>query len=302
VAAVVVLGGLAWLTGLTGVAGTVEANGWRWLGGAVALAVLARAALAAAAEMAVERRLALGRVVAATVAMDGALLRRGPVDRRRVAARFLERSGVLPAAAERAVDRYDLGAVLAGVVAAVGATALALLDGVLVDWRPPEAALGTALVGMAGFLLVALGQTLARHGGPAVRSPLHRRLLGLPDRGRRDGDAADLRRWAAQVTWTALGIALEASALAAALHGLHGGLPVLTTVAVYTVLRVVWAVLPVLGAPGLAEAELLLVLTAAGAPLAAAGAAVLAVRVLVFWLPAALGWALSERLEHRLLL
>ena len=75
----------------------------------------------------------------------------------------------------------------------------------------------------------------------------------------------------------------------------------LTTVAVYTVLRLVWAALPVLGAPGLAEAELLLVLTAAGAPAAAAGAAVLAVRVLTFWLPATLGWALSGRLEHRLL-
>jgi uncharacterized membrane protein YbhN (UPF0104 family) len=57
----------------------------------------------------------------------------------------------------------------------------------------------------------------------------------------------------------------------------------------------------VLGAPGLAEAELLLALTAAGASPATAGAAVLAVRVLVFWLPAVLGWALSERLEHRLL-
>src|SRR3954469_7379480 len=48
-AAVVVLGGLAWLTGLTRVAETVETSGWRWLGGAVGLAVLARGALAAAA-------------------------------------------------------------------------------------------------------------------------------------------------------------------------------------------------------------------------------------------------------------
>jgi undecaprenyl-diphosphatase len=302
-AAVVVLGGLAWLTGLAGVAETVEANGWRWLGGAVALAVLARGALAAAAEMAVDRRLAPGRVFAATVAVDGALLRRGPVDRRRVAARFLERSGVLPAAAERAVDRYDAGAVLAGIVAAVGAIVLALLDGVLVDWRAPAAPLGTVLLGVAGFLLVGLGQALAaRHGGPAAPSPLHRRLLGLPDRGWRDDGPLDLRRWAAQLVWTAVGIALEASALAAVLHGVEGGIPVLTTVAVYAVLRLVWAALPVLGAPGLAEAGLLLALTAAGAPLAAAGAAVLAVRVLVFWLPAVLGWALSERLEHRMLL
>ncbi|NYJ08749.1 phosphatase PAP2 family protein [Petropleomorpha daqingensis] len=302
-AAVVVLGGLAWLTGLTGLADTVELNGWRWLGGAVALAVLARGALAAAAVMAVDRRLALGRVFAATIAVDGALLRRGPVDRRRVAARFLERSGVLPAAAERAVDRYDVGTVLAGVVAAAGAIVLALLDGVLVDWRPPEQQLGTVLIGAAGFVLVALGQVLAaRHGGPAAPSPLHRRLLGLPDRGWRDDGPADLRSWAAQLAWTALGILLEASALAAALHGLRGDIPVLTTAALYTVLRLLWAGLPVLGAPGLAEAALLLALTAAGAPSAAAGGAVLAVRVLTFWLPAVLGWALSGRLEHRLLL
>jgi undecaprenyl-diphosphatase len=63
-----------------------------------------------------------------------------------------------------------------------------------------------------------------------------------------------------------------------------------------------WAALPLTGAPGLAEAELLLVLTGAGAHLAAAGAVVLFLRVLTYWLPAALGWALSDRLERHLLL
>jgi undecaprenyl-diphosphatase len=58
----------------------------------------------------------------------------------------------------------------------------------------------------------------------------------------------------------------------------------------------------VAGAPGLAEAELLLALTAIGAPLEAAGAGALTLRILTFWFPAALGWAFSGRLEHRLLL
>jgi uncharacterized membrane protein YbhN (UPF0104 family) len=43
-------------------------------------------------------------------------------------------------------------------------------------------------------------------------------------------------------------------------------------------------------------------LTAVGVRVAGAGAAALTVRVLTFWLPAALGWALTGRLEGRLLL
>ena len=97
--------------------------------------------------------------------------------------------------------------------------------------------------------------------------------------------------------------ALRAAAGAALVTlALGGGVAVLTTVSVYALLRLLWAALPVLGAPGLAEAQLLLALTTAGAPAAAAGAAVLVVRVLTFWLPAALGWAGTGRLERRLLL
>lgn len=305
-AAVLVLGGIGWASGVGGVVDTLEANGWRWLGGGVALILLARGAAAAAATIAVDRRLALGRVFAATVAADGATLRRGPVDRRRVAARFLERSGVLPADAERAIDRYDVGAVLAALVVALGASALAALEGRLVSWGAPAIALDIVVIGVAGFALVLIGQLLAaRHGGPAAPSELRRQLLGLPGsawRQRGVDRAAGARRWAAQLTWAALGFACEASALTSILHGLHGGLPVLTSVSIYALLRLFWAALPVAGAPGLAEAQLLLALTAAGAPVAAAGASVLAVRVLIFWLPAALGWALSGRLEHRMLL
>ncbi|WP_448628144.1 phosphatase PAP2 family protein [Geodermatophilus sp. URMC 64] len=303
-AAAVVLVGFTWLTGATTVFEAVELNGWRWLGGAVALAVLARGATAAAVEMAVERRLALGRIFAATLTTDGATLRRGPVDRRLVAVRFLERAGVLPESAERAIDRYDAGAVAATLLVAAGSVGLALSEGRLSGWQAPPRPAALLAVGAAALLLALAGQLLAgrnvRPGGPRP-AQLRARLLGLP-RDLRPGRGEGMQPWAVQVGWSGLRLALEAAALAAALHGVGGRVPVLATVSVYAVLRLLWAVLPLTGAPGFAEAGLLLGLTAVGAPLAAAGAAVLTVRVLTFWLPAALGWALGDRLERRLVL
>src|SRR4051794_24578399 len=311
--AVVVLAGTIWLTGATRVLEAVQVNGWRWVFGAVALAVLARAASAAAAEAAVDRRLALGRVFAATLITDGATLRRGPVDRRRVAARFLERAGVLPESAKRAINRYDAGVVAAALVVAVGSVALVLLNGRLTGWQAPVRPLPVLAVGVAALLLALAGQLLAgRNIRPGAPPParLRVRLFGLPAGGWRTGGwrtgglggADGLRRWAIQLGWSALGIALEASAMAAVLHGVGGRVPVLVSASVYAVLRLLWAALPLTGAPGLAEAGLLLALTAAGAPVAAAGAAVVLIRVLTFWLPAAVGWGLAGRLESRLVL
>jgi undecaprenyl-diphosphatase len=77
--------------------------------------------------------------------------------------------------------------------------------------------------------------------------------------------------------------------------------PVLDTVAVYAALRLLWSLLPVTAAPGAADVALLLPLTALGAPLASACAAVVTFRLLTFWVPAALGAVLSARFEHRLL-
>ena len=94
-------------------------------------------------------------------------------------------------------------------------------------------------------------------------------------------------------------MALEAATLAAAMHGVGSDVALLTTAAVYAVLHLLWTVVPVAGAPGAADVTLLLALTALGAPLASACAAVVVFRLLTFWVPAGLGLLLSGRFEHR---
>jgi uncharacterized membrane protein YbhN (UPF0104 family) len=68
------------------------------------------------------------------------------------------------------------------------------------------------------------------------------------------------------------------------------------------VLRLLWIAVPITGVPGPAELALILSLTALGAPLASAGAGVLAFRLVTFWGPVAVGAVLASRLERRLLL
>jgi undecaprenyl-diphosphatase len=95
-----------------------------------------------------------------------------------------------------------------------------------------------------------------------------------------------------------LGILLEAAALAAALHAFGGPVPLLVTAAVYGVLHMLWWLVPETGVPGAADVALVLVLTALGAPLAAACAAVLVFRLVTFWAPALTGTLLTARSEH----
>jgi undecaprenyl-diphosphatase len=101
------------------------------------------------------------------------------------------------------------------------------------------------------------------------------------------------------VGWATLGVALEAAALASALHAVGGDLPLLLTTTVYGALHLLWSLVPVTGMPGAADVALLLVLLALGTPLAAACAAVLVFRLLTFWLPAGIGSFLTVRFEHR---
>jgi undecaprenyl-diphosphatase len=288
----VVLVGVPLLAGAPGLADAVEDNGWRWLGAALVLAVLARAAHATAALLTVDRRLALGRTYGASMAAEGASLLHGGEGWRRSAARYLERAGVLPDAARRAVDRYVAGEVVAAVVVAAGTLALALQEGRLGNWRTPEALVPAVALGLGAWALVMAGQWLARRNdtGPHVR----RRVLRTLGRGpERTGTGL------AQAGWSVVGVALEGAALAAAMHAVGASLPVLATASVYAGLHLLWALLPATGAPGAAEVTLLLALTALGAPLADACAAALAFRLLVFWIPAVLGTLLSARFEHR---
>jgi undecaprenyl-diphosphatase len=104
------------------------------------------------------------------------------------------------------------------------------------------------------------------------------------------------------VAWSAAGIVIEAAGLAAALHGVGGHVPVPVTAAVYTVLRLCWAALPVGGAPGIGEASLALALTASGELLGIARAGVVVFRLLFFWAPAVIGSLVAARFTQRLFL
>lgn len=291
-----VLVGVPLLAGAAALLESVEHGGWRWLGAALTLAVLARAATAAAALLTVDRRLALGRTYGASMVADSASLLHGGEGWRRSAARFLERAGVSPEESRRAVDRYVAGATAAAVLVAVATLVLALVEGRLGDWRTPEALVPAVALGLAAWGLVLAGQWLARRAdtGPRVRRQVSEAL--------RAGLTAPRRTpWlrGAQLGWTTAGVALEAAALAAAVHAVGGSVPLLTTATVYAGLHLLWSLLPVAGAPGAAEIALVLALTALGAPLAGACAAALVFRLLTFWVPVVVGAMLSARFEHR---
>ena len=301
-----ILVGVPLLAGAREVLQSVEVGGWRWLGGAVVLAFLARAATAAAGLVPVGRRLALARTYGATMVADGATLMHGQAGRLRRAARFLERAGVLPDRAHRAIDRFAVGTTVAAAVVAVATLVVALVGGRLSGRRPPAAVIPAVLLGVGAWVLVLAGQWLARRRAaapPAPKPPGHaaERPRGVVGALRRAGIARHPWTWGAQVGWSALGLLLEAATLVATLQGVRGGVPVLDTVAVYAALRLLWSLLPVTGAPGAADVALLLALTALGAPLASACAAVVTFRLLAFWIPAALGSVLSAGFEHRLL-
>ncbi|WP_324277899.1 lysylphosphatidylglycerol synthase domain-containing protein [Blastococcus brunescens] len=263
--------------------------------------------MAAAALMTVERRIALGRTVGAAMVADGASLLRGRVGWRRSAARYLERAGVLPAAARRSIDRFVAGAIAAAAVVAVGTFVLAVVEDRLTGWRTPESLVPVLLLGIVAWALVLLGQWLAAGrgpaGGPAVaEEPARHVTLTLRSAltWRRAGRAVPPGwKWWPQLGWTTLGVALEAGTLAAAVHAVGGAVPVLATAAVYGALHLLWSLVPATGLPGAADAALLLALTSLGAPLASACAGVLAFRLLSYWLPAGLGALLAARFEHR---
>ena len=284
--------GLEWIGGTTGVLAEVELQGWRWLGAALALVLVARSIAAAAARSAVDRRLAVGRTFAADLVSDGAALVHGLSGGRVVAGRYFERAGVLPDAANGAYDRIRLGTTLGAAVTAVAAAALALYDGRLTSWRAPASLVAVGAVGLTAFLLVSLGQVLARRRGPAppsTRPHLHLRELGA-------------RRVSSVVAWSAAGVALETAGLVAALHGVGGHVPIPATAAVYTVLRVCWAALPVAGAPGIGEASLTVALVAAGELPGIACTGVLVFRLFFFWGPAVVGTLVAARFARRLFL
>jgi undecaprenyl-diphosphatase len=301
VGAAAVIVGVPMLAGATAVVASVETGGWRWLGGALAIAVLARTTMALAAMATTDRRLAIGRVFGASMVADGASLIRGRSGWRTAALRFLQRSGVPPGAAERAADRFLAGSAVAAVIVAVATLGMALFQGDLGTWQAPAALVPSVALGLGAWALVLVGRFLAGREPDAPRGGGSMAAVGRA-LARDERDGGGLERWAAVAGWSALGIALEAATLASAVHAVGSGLSLLSTVTVYAVLHMVWTLVPVTAVPGAADVALLLTLTAMGAPLSGACAAVLVFRLLTFWFPAAVGSLLVPRLERRLLL
>ncbi|MGY1753505.1 phosphatase PAP2 family protein [Blastococcus sp. SYSU D01042] len=284
-------------------ADALEDGGWRWLGAAVGLTLLARTARAAAALLTVDRRIAVGRTFGAGMVAASATLLHGHDGWRRAAARFLERAGVLPEAAIAGLARFTAGGVVGAALVAGATVVIALAEHRLTGWRTPEA-LGPAIaLGLAAWALVLTGQWLAL--APFRPAPVRRdgrevtRAVRELLRVRRPGGERPAWRRGAQLAWTVAGIFLEAAVLAAALHSVGAEIPLLATATLYGALHLVWSVLPPAAAPGAADLALLLALTGLGAPLAAACAGLLVFRLLTFWLPAAAGALLTARFEHR---
>ncbi|SDF40624.1 undecaprenyl-diphosphatase [Blastococcus fimeti] len=299
----VALVGLPMLGDVGPSADVLEHGGWRWLGAAAALTVLARTARAASALLTVDRRIALGRTYGAGLVADAATLLHGHDGWRRAAARFLERAGVLPEAAAAGLSRFSAAGVVAAVLVVVPTLVLALVEQRLTGWRAPEALGPAVALGLGAWALVLAGQWLAlAPGRPATvrrdRAEVVRAVRELLRIHRPGAERPHWRR-AAQLAWSVAGIFLEAAVLAAALHSVGGEVALLATATVYGALHLLWAVAPVTAAPGAADVALLLALTALGAPLASACAAVLVFRLLTFWLPAAVGSLLTPRFEHR---
>jgi hypothetical protein len=203
VSGVIVLVGLPLIAGPGGVLDSVEEGGWRWLGGAVAYAVLARVVLAVATLLSVERRISLGRASYAMTATAYAAVIGGGAGGRRVSARFLERVGVLPETAERATVRVARASVVAAGLVAATALVLGIVEGRVSDWRVPESSVAVLLVGAAAPKTRAIAADRARvplrRDAPAVRrtdrcgsgrdhaGERHARRSAARRRGRRPG-------------------------------------------------------------------------------------------------------------------
>lgn len=290
--AVTVAVGLEVIGGTTDVLAQARLEGWRWLGAALALAVVARGAAAAAARAAIDRRLAVGRTFAAELVIEGADLVHGRAGAQVVGGRYYERAGILPEPAGQAYERTRLGVALGAAVGAAASVVLAVADSRLTGWRAPDSALALAVTGGTALLLVSCGQALARRRAPRIPA------------GRQQGDLRRIgaRRVAGVAGWSVAAVALETAALVAVLQGVGGHVPVTVTAVAFTLLRLLWAGLPVSGAPGLADVSLVLALIALGETVAVACAGALVFRLLTCWGPAVLGSLLAARFEHRLLL
>ncbi len=109
--------------------------------------------------------------------------------------------------------------------------------------------------------------------------------------------ASDPRRLAKAAMGILLLDAGYIAAMAASLHAFSASLPLPALVVVYLAASALGSAAPTPGGLGAVEAALVGGLTAFGVAFAAALTAVLAFRLVTFWLPAPLGWAALARLQ-----
>lgn len=262
--------------------GALQGARWTWLAAGLVLSAASYLAAAVAQLGAVDPPLALGRTTLVQVASSFAnRLTPASLGGIGLNARYLQRAGL------------DRPAAVAAVAVDTAAGALLHVLGLLVAaFLVGHTELHAAQIPRGWPVLVALAGVLAA-GGLALWSPLGRRRLVVPALRagrelagvlRRPGKAAQLLGGSAGVTLT------YALALACCLAAFGAHLPLVSTVAVYLAGAAVASVSPTPGGLGAMEAALVAGLTAVGASTGPAVAAVLAFRLLTFWLPILPGW------------
>jgi uncharacterized membrane protein YbhN (UPF0104 family)/membrane-associated phospholipid phosphatase/tRNA A-37 threonylcarbamoyl transferase component Bud32 len=265
----------------------LERARWEWLAIGLVLSAASYAAAALAQLGAVDLALPPGRTTLVQVASSFAnRLTPASLGGIGVNLRYLERAGL------------DRPAAVAAVAVNTAAGALVHVGGLLVvvaliRVEPGgQAGLRAAHLPEGWPVLLALAVALAA-SGLVLWSPLGRRRIVTPALRAGRELAAVLRRpgKAAQLLGGSVGVTLSyALALACCLAAFGAHLPLVTTVAVYLVGAAVASASPTPGGLGAMEAALVAGLTAVGAPAGPAVAAVLAFRLLTYWLPVLPGW------------
>jgi glycosyltransferase 2 family protein len=254
---------------------------WSWLAAGLGWSAASFLAAAVAQLGAVDAPLRLGQTT--LVQLAGSFTRLTPtgLGEAGLNVRYLQRAGLDRPTAVAAVGVKTAASVLVyllGLLVALVLVARTRLHPSHIPERWP------LLVGLVAVLV---------GGGLALRTSLGRQRLVTPalragralaELARRPGKAAQLLGGSAAVTLA------QVLALASCLAAFHAQLPLASTAAAYLVAAAVAAASPTPGGLVAMEAALLVGLTAAGAEMGPAVAAVLAFRLLTFWLPILPGW------------
>ncbi|WP_089104496.1 lysylphosphatidylglycerol synthase domain-containing protein [Streptomyces hyaluromycini] len=262
---------------------------WLLAGGAAALATWVCAAVAQ--QGAVAERLPAGRLVAAQFAACAAnhVLPAG-VGASAVNLRFLTRCGLSTARSATAL----------AVKAAAGALVRFALAAVLLLASPRPLRLPPA-VPRASLLLPAVGCAVAVVLAVALSRPVRHRARGAVRHVLADVRAVHGSRSRACALWGgSVGFALlHAAVLVAVVRALEVTVPAGHVLLAYLVASGAAVLLPTPGGLGSLDAALVLTLTAAGAPAAAALSAVFGYRMLTGWLPLLPGLLVLALLTRR---